>query len=118
MTTTAHGHHIDGTPTLDENPERKIQRCGGPGLCASCSREAERWRVRNDGTIELPKQTPILRYFAADHLPPILAVVAGSFRELALEIDLNIPDGAEKSVALRKLLEAKDAAVRASLDLV
>lgn len=31
-------------------------------------------------------------------------------------IDQTIPDGAEKTTALRKLLEAKDAAVRAVIE--
>lgn len=58
---------------------------------------------------------PILRYFAYAHLPQHLAAVSQPFAELAQEIDSHLPDGAEKSVALRKLLESKDAAVRAAL---
>jgi hypothetical protein len=58
---------------------------------------------------------PILRYFATDHLPHDLAEVSIPFRVLAEQIDQDLPDGAEKSTALRKLLEAKDAAVRAAL---
>lgn len=38
--------------------------------------------------------------------------------QLAREWDGYLPDGPEKSVALRKLLDAKDAACRASLALV
>lgn len=62
--------------------------------------------------------SPILRYFEYEHLPPVLAEVSKTFCNVAKEIDLNIPNGPEKSVALRKLLESKDAAVRASLDIV
>ena len=36
--------------------------------------------------------------------------------DLANEINLLVPDCAEKSAGLRKLLEAKDCFVRASLD--
>lgn len=35
---TSHGHHIPGT-VLDDNPP-PIARCGGPGLCDACSKEA------------------------------------------------------------------------------
>lgn len=61
---------------------------------------------------------PILRYFTFDHLKEPLREVSGRFAGLALALDSGLPDGPEKSVALRKLLEAKDAAVRAALDLV
>ena len=55
---------------------------------------------------------PILKYFKYDHLPPKLATVSQPFCELAKKVAENLPDGPEKSVTLRKLLEAKDAAVR------
>lgn len=60
-------------------------------------------------------KNPIMRYFAYAHLPADLRVVSGSFAALALRLDADLPDGPEKSVALRKLLESKDAAVRAAL---
>lgn len=60
--------------------------------------------------------SPIMRYFSYDHLPEKLQDVSVRFCTLAIFIDNDLPDGAEKSTALRKLLEAKDAAVRAALD--
>lgn len=57
-----------------------------------------------------------MRYFSYDHLPEKLQDVSVRFCTLAIFIDNDLPDGAEKSTALRKLLEAKDAAVRAALD--
>lgn len=60
---------------------------------------------------------PILRYFAHAHLPAPLSDVSAGFAALVHDVDEQLPDGAEKSVALRKLLEAKDAAVRAALDI-
>lgn len=60
---------------------------------------------------------PILRYFATDHLPPKLREVSDPFRALAEHVAGSLPAGPETSTALRKLLEAKDAAVRAALDL-
>lgn len=59
----------------------------------------------------------LLRYFDFEHLPEVLQIVSRPFAELARRLvgNRNIPDSAEKTVALRKLLEAKDAAVRAAL---
>lgn len=58
---------------------------------------------------------PILRFFTYKHLPEKLQVISKPFCELATSIEADYPNGPEKSVALRKLLEAKDAAVRANL---
>jgi hypothetical protein len=57
----------------------------------------------------------ILKYFEYSHLPNRLAYVSKPFHTLAHEIVDMTPEGPEQSVALRKLLEAKDAAVRAAL---
>jgi hypothetical protein len=59
--------------------------------------------------------SPIMRYFEYAHLPEKLQAVSGPFCGLARWVDNELPAGPEKSVALRKLLEAKDAAVRAAL---
>jgi hypothetical protein len=60
---------------------------------------------------------PILRYFEYDHLKNgQLKSVSRHFGELAEALEKYLPDGPEKSTALRKLLEAKDAAVRSALD--
>ena len=59
---------------------------------------------------------PILKFFKFDHLPEHLRKVSEPFRELAEHLEENLPGGPEKSVALRKLLEAKDAAVRSSIE--
>ena len=58
---------------------------------------------------------PILRFFHYAHLPDDLQRVSRPFCELAASIVLYLPRNAERSVALRKLLEAKDAAVRANV---
>lgn len=57
----------------------------------------------------------IMVFFAYEHLPPKLQEVSKPFCELAKHIHTTLPDSAEKSVALRKLLESKDAGVRAAL---
>lgn len=56
--------------------------------------------------------TSILRFFKYEHLPPHLQEISKRFCELAAWMDDNLPAGAEKSAGLRKLLEAKDCAVR------
>ena len=58
---------------------------------------------------------PILKYFAYEHLPADLQGVSKPFGELARQLDQELPDSAEKSAGLRKLLEAKDCFVRARL---
>lgn len=58
---------------------------------------------------------PILQYFSYMHLPPELQSISRPFGELASEIVGTLPRNPERSVALRKLLEAKDAAVRAKV---
>ncbi|RBP03797.1 hypothetical protein DFR50_14245 [Roseiarcus fermentans] len=58
---------------------------------------------------------PILQFFAWSHLPPHLKAVSKPFGDLATSIAETLPDNPERNVALRKLLEAKDAAVRARL---
>jgi hypothetical protein len=58
---------------------------------------------------------PILRYFHYSHLPPTLRTVSAPFCALASLIVETLPQNAERTVALRKLLEAKDAAVRANV---
>lgn len=61
--------------------------------------------------------SPILRYFSYDHLPTHLQHLSANFYNFARFLDAILPNGPEKSVALRKLLESKDAAVRSALDI-
>ena len=55
----------------------------------------------------------MLKWFAFAHLPERLQAVSRPFCELAEKICEAVESGPERTVALRKLLEAKDAAVRA-----
>lgn len=70
----------------------------------------------------------IMQFFAYEHLPPHLAAVSKPFADLARAIvgdEAGMPAGTstafplsrnpERTIVLRKLLEAKDAAVRAKL---
>lgn len=59
------------------------------------------------------KQDHILQFFHYAHLPEALRVRSKPFCDLAREIVDTTPRNPERTVALRKLLEAKDANVRA-----
>lgn len=58
---------------------------------------------------------PILQFFRCDHLPVDLQEVSRPFQALANATIMALPRNPERTVALRKLLESKDAAVRAAL---
>jgi len=60
-------------------------------------------------------QDHILRYFHYAHLPAVLQSRSRPFCDLARQIIDTTPRNPERTVALRKLLESKDAAVRAGL---
>jgi hypothetical protein len=64
-----------------------------------------------------PAIESILTYFEYGHLPPPLREVSKPFGDLAHHLANNgdLQHGAELTVCLRKLLEAKDCAVRAAL---
>lgn len=55
----------------------------------------------------------LLQFFEYEHLPPKLQVVSRPFGDLARQMADELPRNPESTVALRKLLEAKDCAVRA-----
>ena len=57
----------------------------------------------------------LLQFFAYEHLPAHLQAVSKPFGDLARQIVSELPSNPERTVALRKLLEAKDCAVRALL---
>lgn len=55
------------------------------------------------------------QFFEYKHLPEKMQTVSKNFGELAATLDFLLPDNPEKSAAMRKLLEAKDCAVRATI---
>ena len=59
--------------------------------------------------------SPIMQYFNYEHLPQQLQAVSKPIGDLAKQLDNSLKPSAEKSAGLRKLLEAKDCFVRASL---
>ena len=60
--------------------------------------------------------TNVDKYFSYEHLPEKLQTISKPASELAKLMEELLPDGAEKSAGMRKLLEAKDCFVRAYLD--
>lgn len=62
-----------------------------------------------------PLHEPMLQFFRYDHLPPHLRSTSMWFWDLATIMIKELPRNPERTVALRKLLEAKDCAVRAKL---
>lgn len=76
-------------------------------------RDVARSMAETDPAPQPPES--ILQFFAFEHLPPHLQTVSQNFHALAQHIVDNLPRNPERTVALRKLLEAKDAAVRAKL---
>lgn len=72
-------------------------------------------RTDKENTMHPDPPEHIMQFFAYEHLPTHLQVISKPFGELAQQIVFNLPRNPERTVALRKLLEAKDAAVRAAI---
>jgi arginine utilization protein RocB len=71
--------------------------------------------TENAENTENKQYSDIVKYFSCEHLPASLKKVSKPIAELAKLMDSTIDNSAEKSAGLRKLLEAKDCFVRASL---
>jgi len=57
----------------------------------------------------------LLQFFKYEHLPVHLQEISKPFCELAEKLVNELPNNPETTTAIRKLLEAKDCAVRAKL---
>lgn len=60
--------------------------------------------------------SPIVKYFAYEHLPSHLQTVSKPVGDLAREMDASLPDCEQKERGLWDLLRAKDCFVRAALE--
>lgn len=98
--------------------------CPHPDACRKADFCTDAWRCagamdtlmqETEVTLTLEQQYPVLRYFHYEHLPPHLRAVSQPFCELAVTMCHLLPRNAETSTMLRKLLEAKDCAVRANV---
>lgn len=58
-------------------------------------------------------EEPLLQFFKCENLPEHLAEVSKPFADMAARIIETLPRNSERTVALRKLLESKEAALRA-----
>jgi hypothetical protein len=67
----------------------------------------------NDSAPKPPEEF-LLQFFSYAHLPPNLQAISKPFCDLAVEL-MFLPRNPERTVALRKLLESKDCAVRAAV---
>lgn len=63
-------------------------------------------------TKEQLEATPILHFFHYEHLPEDLKIVSRPFCILVSLLIERVPPSAERTMCLRKLLEAKDCAIR------
>jgi len=94
--------------------------CGRADLRKLFEDRVKVMQTRDDCMKSNPKRSygmsaPIMKYFSYSHLREDLHQVAEPIAALAQLLDTTLPDGAEKSAGLRKLLEAKDCFVRAKL---
>ena len=69
-------------------------------------------KERNESKV---KTDYLMQFFKYQHLQPYLQAVSKPFGEMAQFITETLPANPERTTALRKLLEAKDCAVRAFL---
>ena len=101
--------------------EDERRYCAMVGFREAFESEMSRYHLFSAGTTkdgdDPMHNNPILRHFAYDHLPKRLQDVSRAFHALAASNAAALPDGPEKDMCLRKLLEAKDCAVRAALDI-
>lgn len=117
---TSHGHQIPGTP-VERTSGAYIEDCGSFEKCELCVSElifytlTQRFSPNNEEHIP----SPLVKFFPADNTESYrhTKAIFDSYRVLALGIDTVLPGGPEKTTALRKLLESRDAAWRAALDL-
>lgn len=65
--------------------------------------------------LSAPQPERMMKWFAFEHLPEHLKGISCHFHDLAQILCAVLEPGPERTVALRKLLEAKDAAVRAKV---
>jgi ferritin-like protein len=59
------------------------------------------------------KRHRLVQFFGYSHLPLNMQAVSKQFHELAIAMADALPENCEKTTCLRRLLEAKDCAVRA-----
>ena len=77
--------------------------------------EQSRLLALRKGGSSMSDTEPMMQFFAYAHLREDLQTISRPFGDLADWLTQTLPRNPERTVALRKLLEAKDCAVRARL---
>lgn len=91
----------------------------GQGYCVRLSVEALREQIatideKAIGVMVSEDPEFLAQFFAYGHLLPHLQVISRRYALLAVET-LKLPRNPERTVALRKLLESKDCAIRCAI---
>ena len=100
------GGYVASVTTVEPGAERSFFVHAGQDLLIH--------EVQPDTTVAATDE-PILQFFGWAHLRDDLKEVSRPFGQLAERLVAVLPRNPERTVALRKLLEAKDAAVRAAV---
>jgi hypothetical protein len=95
------------------NMEPSTQHSGLPNFAVPVEQLSAQHPPSRSHTV--PKQHVLLQFFTYGHLPEHLRTVSKQFAEVAQYVNDNLPSNSESTTALRKLLEAKDCAVRSVL---
>lgn len=119
--------HVHEDGRLFSHPVGTV--CNDPGWPDRLDQWVGQWSGSQPGPLERenradwngqpmqPEQAePMLRWFDYAHLPEHLQAISANFANLARSLCARLPRSPERTVALRKLLESKDAAVRAAVD--
>ena len=92
-----------GSPSPDFKPRRRVFYFG------------DTMATNTNELTDKASSDRMLKWFEFAHLPEHLQLISQPFAQLAIMVCVHTEPGPERTVALRKLLEAKDAAVRARL---
>lgn len=94
-----------------------LERQGGKSDHAKKVADLMKPAPQHEGVADIARTEtdPMLQWFEYDHLPDGLKEISAPFGALAQQIINLLPRNPERTVALRKLLEAKDSAVRSKL---
>ena len=57
----------------------------------------------------------LLQFFETEHMPDGLTTISQPFFDLANAINRSLDDNQEKTICLRKLMEARDSALRSAM---
>lgn len=112
--------YVEGEDMSNITVSKKDTPIKGGMIAHDESNPVDQWYVAPDcfAEYECVMDNPVMKYFKFDHLPAgVLRDTSERFCVLADQIDEHLVNGPEKTVCLRKILEAKDCAVRAALDL-